>query len=380
MGTLYELRENMATLGAQIEADANWIAEKAAKPETPMKDIEEKEAHRNELQKRFDILKGQCDALEEAQRASVQLQATDTDPKKAVKIAKGELYRKILQGQELSAKDFQHLGGIPELDADLGYGSKLLPSNMSNELITEPMVENPMRAVVRVSNITGLEEPKLLFDLDGAYDSVTDKDTAKEVKQEGDLVVYGRNKIKVAAKVSDTIIHGSPLNISGEIDNALRSGLAANEMTRMFAAAPAAGYAQMSFYSTVNAVKAVTGDTKQKAIAAALADLPIAYRRNARIVMSAVDWFEMWGANLNQSGMFYEERPLQLFGKPVVLVDDAADPVVGDFQYARINYDIATTYDTDKDVKSGVYSFVLTAWYDIKLRMKAAFRIAKVTP
>ena len=102
------------------------------------------------------------------------------------------------------------------------------------------------------------------------------------------------------------------------------------------------------------------------------------FRRNARIVMNAIDWYDMWGGNLNQAGMYFEDRPLSLFGKQVVLVDDATDPVVGDFSYARINYDIGTIYDTDKDVDKGVYKFVLTAWYDIRLRLASAFRIATV--
>ena len=94
--------------------------------------------------------------------------------------------------------------------------------------------------------------------------------------------------------------------------------------------------------------------------------------------MSATDWYEMWKDNLNQSGTFHEARPLSLFGKPVVLVDYATDPVVGDFNYCRINYDTNAIFDSDKDVGVGVYMFVLTAWYDIKLRLKSVFRIAKV--
>ena len=121
-----------------------------------------------------------------------------------------------------------------------------------------------------------------------------------------------------------------------------------------------------------------TGRTTDDAIAAALADLPMAFRRKATIVMSAADWFDMWGANLNQAGMFFEDRPLMLLGHKVVLVDDATEPVVGDFGYSRINYDIDTVMDVDKDVDAGIYKYVLTAWYDIKLRLKSAFRIARV--
>lgn len=377
--TLFELQEKLATLSAAIQADAEWLVAKAADPNVPMEEITAKEQHRSELESRKATLQKQVEMLEAQQRESVK--AKDVAPEQTIVKAKADFYRAVLGGNAVEVqKAYTALGGIPANDADLGYGDRLLPTNMSNELIVEPVVENPMRAIVRLSNITGLEEPKLSFDLDDAYNDVTDKQTANEIAMEGDTVIYGRHKVKVRAKVSDTVIHGTNTNLVTEIENALRSGLAANEMGRMFAASPASGYEEMSFYSTTNGITAVEGTTKQKAIAAALADLPIAFRRNAKIVMSATDWFEMWGDNLNQSGMFFENRPLMLFGKEVVLVDDAIYPVVGDFSYARINYDIGATYDTDKDVDSGIYKFVLTAWYDIKLRLKSAFRLAKVNP
>ncbi len=378
--TLYKIKEDLTALGAQIAQDANWIAEKAGDPQTKMEDIQAKKKHRDELQERFDMLKEQHDAMEQKGKEAVRRKDAANSPEKERQKAKGKFYRDALQGakQEELAKAYQFLGAIPAADADLGYGDKLLPKTMASELITEPLLENPMRSIVRVSNITGLEEPKLLFDLDGAYETITDKLTAKEIKLSGDSVTYGRNKVKVSAKISDTVLRGSPYDIAAEVENALRSGLAVNEMARMFATSPATGYAQMSFYSTQNAVKKVEGVDKHEAIRKALADLPLMFRRNAKIVMNAADWYAMWGTNLNASGMYYEDRPLQMFGKPVVLVDDATDPVVGDFSYARINYEIGTTYDTDKDVDAGVYKFVLTAWYDIKLRLSSAFRIATV--
>ena len=383
--TIFELNEKLAQLGAQISADAEWIAENAANPATKMEDIEKKTAHRDDTQVRFDLLKAERDKMEDEARAQIKLQEaikeqnSGTGDKNKRAEQRGEFYKAVLTGGGLK-KAYEMLGGIPANSADLGYGDRLIPTTMTNELVVEPAVENPMRTIVRVSNITGLEEPKLTFDLGDAFDSITDLETANEIEMTGDSIIYDRNKVKVRAKVSDTVIHGSPFALASEIDNALRSGLAANEMLRMFAATPLAGYEKMSFYSAVNNVKRVSAGSKQAAIAAALADLPIAYRRNAKIVMNAVDWYEMWAPNLNQSGMFYEDRPLMLFGKPVVLIDDASDPVVGDFQYARINYDIVTVYDTDKDVDAGVYKFVLTAWYDIRLRLASAFRIAHVNP
>ena len=378
---LYKMKEDLAAIGAQIQDDAKWIAANAGDPKIDLKALEEREKHRNELQKRFDMLKEQHDDIERRGKENVKKQVqSEDDPKTKLLKAKGEFYKAVLTGENPREvfKAYEMLGAIPAADADLGYGDKLLPTTMSNELITEPMTENPMRGIMRVSQIRGLEEPKLLFDIDGAYDSITDKETAKEIKMSGDSVTYGRNKVKPIAKISDSVLHGSPLSIAQEVDNAIRSGLAMNEMTRMFAGTPATGYEHMSFYSTQNAVKKVEGADKRTAIAKAIADLPIMFRRNARIVMNAIDWYDMWGGNLNQAGMYFEDRPLSLFGKQVVLVDDATDPVVGDFSYSRINYDIGTIDDTDKDVDKGVYKFVLTAWYDIRLRLASAFRIATV--
>lgn len=378
--TMFEMRDNLNKLEIDRKSLLDWIDSKAADPSVKMEEIEAKQAQAEELTKRINLLAASIQREEEKQRVAVAVNKGAAMTDKDVRIkAKAEAFRALAGGDKSAVeKAYSALGAIPALDADLGNGSKLLPTNLQNEIIVEPVEENPIRTICRVSNIRGLEEPKLVFDLDGAYDDITDKETAHEIEVEGDLVSYGRHKVKVKAKVSDTVIHGTDLALVTEIESALRSGLATNELSRMFAATPASGYEGMSFYSAANGVKSVSGATKQKAIANALADLPLSFRRNARIAMSVTDWYDMWGDNLNQAGMFFENRPLTLFGKPVILVDDADDPIVGDFNYLRINYDIDTIMDVDKDVDAGLYKYVLTAWYDIKLRLKSAFRRAKV--
>lgn len=54
------------------------------------------------------------------------------------------------------------------------------------------------------------------------------------------------------------------------------------------------------------------------------------------------------------------------------------NPIVGDFRYSHFNYDPNMIYDRDKDVKTGIELFVLTAWVDHKIKLKSAFRIAEV--
>jgi len=79
----------------------------------------------------------------------------------------------------------------------------------------------------------------------------------------------------------------------------------------------------------------------------------------------------------NGSATLYSAQPEQVLGKPVVFCDAAVKPIVGDFRYSHFNYDPTVLYDRDKDVKTGVELFVLTAWLDHKIKLKSAFRIAK---
>ena len=60
--------------------------------------------------------------------------------------------------------------------------------------------------------------------------------------------------------------------------------------------------------------------------------------------------------------------------------DLANIPVVGDFAYSHFNYDLDMLFERDKNVKTGMESFVLTAWIDHKIKMKSAFRLAVVEP
>ena len=82
----------------------------------------------------------------------------------------------------------------------------------------------------------------------------------------------------------------------------------------------------------------------------------------------------------NNSTALYAAQPEQVIGAPVIFCDLATIPVVGDFKYSHFNYDLNMLYDTDKNVKTGLNSFVLTAWIDHKIKMKSAFRLTNVTP
>lgn len=380
--TLYELKEKLATLNAQISVDANWIAEKAADPTVPMEEIKAKTAHRDELTERRDLLQKQHDELEAQQKDALknQMKNSTGDPEKDNEIKnKAGFYRAIAFGdKETAKKTYAGLGGIPALSSDLGNGSNLLPVNLSNELITEPFEQNSLRTVEETSQVAGLEEPRLTFAIDDEdlLADVVDFETAKEIKTSTDLVTYGRYKTKVKIEVADTVVYGTDTNLVTTIENGLRSAIARKEKLRAFAQSPDDTHKHMSFYA--NGIKGVTGTTIVEAIMAALGDLDDLFRGNASVVMRSADWYTYLQTLTNSSDTLFTAKPQDVLGVPVIFNDRAVIPIVGDFRFAKQNYDPTVVLDSDKDVDKGVFKYVLTAWGDHQIKLKSAFRLAIV--
>ncbi|WP_412728629.1 phage major capsid protein [Geobacillus stearothermophilus] len=373
--TLYELKQNLATIGQQLQKVENQLAEKAVDPNATMEEIQALQKSRDDLKMRFDVIKQQHDALEAEQKAKFEannnLKSID-NPKERIIKAKAELIRATMQGKPVPVDVRAALG-----DRNSTGGEKFLPKTLSTEILTEPFVKNPLREISTVTQITNLEIPKLSFTLDDD-DFIADTETAKELEATGDVVTFGRHKFKVFAGISETVLNGSDSNLVMHVERALQSGVAAKEKKVAFATTPKTGEEHMSFYST--GIKEVTGENLYKAIKAAIADLHEDYRENAKIVMRYQDYSDMIETLANGNATLYTAQPEQILGKPVVFCDSAVNPVVGDFSYSHFNYDLTVLYDRDKDVKTGIELFVITAWFDHQIKLKSAFRIAKVAP
>lgn len=387
--TLFEMKEKLYALKNERKAIADWIAEKSADPTTDMKEIDEKTAKRDELTKRINLLQQAHDEEETRQHDIVAGQAVksagETEKDAQIKV-KAKFFRTALLGGDVK-KAYEGLGAIPQATADLGTGENLLPVNMSRELITEPIEENSLRQVEPVSNITGLEEPRLLFTIEDAdLADVTDQETAKEIALNGDSVAYGRYKTKIKATIKDTVLHGTDVDLVNAVENGLRSGIAVKEKMRAFAPASGTGaydaaHKHMSFYAETDGateIKTVTGIDLIAAVINAWADLPEAYAGNARCVMRKQDYYAAIRTLANSNNDLWGKKPEDVLGIPCVFNDRATIPVVGDFRYSKQNYDIGTVFDTDKDVDKGEYYFVVTAWGDHQIKLKSAFRLAKV--
>ncbi len=378
--TLFEMKEKIFSLTNERKSIADWIAEKAADPNTPMDEIKAKQAKMDELTTRIEIMQKAHDEEEEAQRKRLAMQngggaGTGMTEKEARIKAKADFYRAVLTGGDVR-KAYEGLGALPAGSADLGNGDRLLPTNMSSELLLEPLEQNSLRNIELTSQITGLEEPKLLFQIEDAdLADVTDQETAKEIALEGDTISYGRFKTKITATVKDTVMHGSDYDLVTVVENGLRSGLAIKEKINAFRTTSDTTHDHMSFY--LNGIKEVEGGDLIKAIIAAWADLPEAFATNATCVMRKSDYYSAIQDMANGDNL-WGKKPEDVIGIPVEFNDRATTPIVGDFRYARQNYDISTIFESDKDGKKGEYYFILTAWGDHRIRLKSAFRLAKV--
>ncbi|AZV59065.1 phage major capsid protein [Clostridium sp. AWRP] len=380
----YQLEQTLDGVGQDLKASNEKLVKMYADSKTTIDARNEQKNNVKDLEERFNGLKAQIDDLDKQAKEKLKTKNNldgDDDPKAKIIKAKASLVRAVMAHKPVSDDVKNALGGVRASLGDgtsLGDGGKLLPTTMTTELLTEPMAKNPLRGISTFTNITNLEVPKIIFTLSDD-DFVQDGATAKELEASADTIVFARNKFKVFCDISETILNGTATNLVETVNNALESGLAKKEKKVAFeAAAPT----DMSFYKkdagSKYLIKEVQKDTLFKAVKAALADLEDDYSDNAKIVMRKSDYFDMIDTLANNNSTLYTAQPEQILGAPVIFCDLATIPVVGDFGYSHFNYDLNMLYDQDKNVKTGMESFVLTAWIDHKIKMYSAFRLATV--
>lgn len=373
--TLFELKQAMATIGQQLAKTETELSQKAMDPAAKIDEIKQIQSTKADLQSRFEVIKQQHDQLEAEQKAKFEnnqgIQGLET-PEQKMTAAKAELIRSAMRGKSLSVEAKQILG-----DSNGSGGDKLLPTTMTNELLHEPFVKNPLRRLSTFTSVTNLEIPKISFTLDD--DSfIGDTETAKEMEVDGDVVTFKRNKFKVIVPISETVLLSTDTNLIATVENGLSSGLAAKEKKVSFASvddAPA-DEKHMSFYGA--GIAEVEGTSKLEAIRNAYDDLHEDFRENAKVMMRRQDYTSIILGFADSNALLLQSKPEEIIGFPVEFCDSAIDPIVGDFTYSHFNYDPKVLYEQDKDVKLGVNLFVLTAWIDHQIKLKSAFRIAKV--
>src|SRR5699024_803558 len=203
MNTLYELKQNMATVGQQLQKTEGELAKKAIDPSASMKDIQNLQKSKDDLKARFDVIKDQHDKMEAEQKAAFQSKddiKNIIDPNEQKMKAKADMIKAVMSNKPVPADVKQALG-----DDNSTGGEKFIPKTVSNDVIVEPLVNNQLRGLSTFTQVTNLGLAKINFPLDDD-DFVEDTETAKELEAKVDTVSFGRNKFKVFAGISETVL------------------------------------------------------------------------------------------------------------------------------------------------------------------------------
>ena len=289
--------------------------------------------------------------------------------------AKAELIRATMKKEKVNQRVLNLLGE----GSGNGNGENILPSTLLTELVSEPFATNPLRQLSTMTNITNLELPKIAFTLDDDDFLNSNNETAKEMKLSASKIKFERKDFRVFADITDAILRGTNTNLVSYVENALRSGMAKKE--KKIAFEEGTSNTDTSFYNKTSSnydIKAISKPTLYAAIKGALADLEDDYADRAQIVMRRSDYYDIIETLANGNATLYQAQPESVLGAPVTFCDLATVPVVGDFSYSHYNYDLDVTYESDKNIRTGVTSFVLTGYLDHKIKMKSAFRLAVV--
>ena len=385
MKNRYLINQQLDGVRASLKEAINKVEALYADSKSTIEDRREAENVVRDLKER--AAKYENDIREMDEEANRQLQnkknTQGMSEKDKIVASKANVIRGMIK-KESVADDLKALGGSYFLNALSTHpstgqgGAAILPKTTASEAIVEPKKVNKLRDYVRISHESNLEIPKLTFSIaDDAF--IEDEATAKELKANGSTVTFGRFKSKVFCDVSETMLLGSDINLVSEVEAGLDSAIQTKEKKQLFGTNLGANEKHMSFYEKDNSnytIPAVTGETKYLAIKKAIADLGEDFRENAHIIMTYADYLDIIEALANGNSTLFMAQPEQILGKPVIFVDAATIPIVGDLSYLQINYHPETISDSDKNVKTGMNTFALTAWYDIQFRLRSAFRLA----
>lgn len=383
---LYEIKTDVYNIGQSLQEANEKLTQIASQPGSTKEDIKAQQKIVDNLQLRFDTMNSQMKKAEaeqkanltEARKSKVENKLPDDPKEKMIKMEAAWIRKTVRPDNGQFQEKWNQIKQSLK-DDDTSKGGKLLPINVSNQLVSEPFATNPLRQMETVSTIDNLILPRIAFDI--ADDSfVNDGDIAKEMDLKGDQITFERHMTKVRAGISDTVLLGTDTGLVQYVNDALSSALQLKERNLQLGTNNPAGLEHMSFYDTTTVkIKSIEGKDLFHAIRKALADLDDAFQDNAKVLMTRSDYYDMLDDLANGSATLYQAQPESILGAPVVFTSAATTPVVGDFSYAQMNYEISTSlYEQYKDYQKGMNYFQLTAWFDHQIKLASAFRLAKV--
>ena len=386
---IFELRQETYNAGQALKDIEDALAKAATDPDPKaLDDIKALSQKKEGAQLRYNTLKERYEQAKQNQADEIKNKLEDAkknetkmpeDPKERLIKAEAAWIRKTVRPDNANFQEKWNSVKQELKDDDASKGGNLLPVNVSNQLISEPFATNPLRQMETISTVTNLILPRIAFDV-AADDFIKDGEIAKEMDLKTDKVTFGRNEMKVRAGISDTVLLGSDAGLVEYVNNALSSALQLKERKLQLGTSNPAGLEHMSFYDTTTVkIKSVSGKDLFHAIRKAIADLDDAFQDNAQVLMTRSDYYDMLDSLANNSATLYQAQPESVLGVPVKFTSAATTPVVGDFSFAQLNYEInSSLYEQYKDYQKGMNYFQLTAWFDHQIKLASAFRLAKV--
>lgn len=385
--TVYQMREQLSQLSDAIRADADRIGQMAADPDVDVEKLSTIEKGMKDKQLRYDMLKRVCDAQEAREREAVRAQQEDGGAAAKGKgsdksRAKAAFYSAVVRHGDVRSVLDNNVNALGAIPTGGDGGENLLPTTLQTELVHEAFEQHPVLSAITVTAVTGLEVPTARYTLDDDAD-VNDGDEGKDLTIDtSGTIAYGRHKTKIKSRVSDTVLRGSAVAIEEYVDGALRDGMAAKTLKRLFATAPKSGEEHMSVYATTGAgapnIKRVSGDSLIEGVLNALGDLSDEASNRAVVVMRRKDYYNAIFTLANGSATLWGAPPKDVIGAPVIFCERAVNPVVGDLKRVHLNYDLPSAYDSDKDVGTGMQLFVLTNWDDMHVELPSDLRVVEI--
>lgn len=386
---IFELRQETYNAGQALKDIEDALAKAATDPDPKaLDDIKALSQKKEGAQLRYNTLKERYEQAKQNQADEIKNKLEDAkknetkmpeDSKERLIKAEAAWIRKTVRPDNANFQEKWNSVKQELKDDDASKGGNLLPVNVSNQLISEPFATNPLRQMETISTVTNLILPRIAFDV-ADDDFIKDGEIAKEMDLKTDKVTFGRNEMKVRAGISDTVLLGSDAGLVEYVNNALSSALQLKERKLQLGTSNPAGLEHMSFYDTTTVkIKSVSGKDLFHAIRKAIADLDDAFQDNAQVLMTRSDYYDMLDSLANNSATLYQAQPESVLGVPVKFTSAATTPVVGDFSFAQLNYEInSSLYEQYKDYQKGMNYFQLTAWFDHQIKLASAFRLAKV--
>src|SRR5690606_3791164 len=148
--TLYDLKLSMQTIGQQYKKSEEEYVATLTDTTSTSEQIQAAQKLKDELKMRFDGIKEQHDAMEAEVKAKIGSEdniKNIADPEEQIVKAKAELIKATIRNQPIPTDVKQILG-----DRNNTGGEKLLPTTMSDQLLMEPLVKNPLREISTYTN------------------------------------------------------------------------------------------------------------------------------------------------------------------------------------------------------------------------------------